>query len=92
MITNTRYEKGGTVDSSGFWTRKTFVKSPDDLKITISKKYDRKPDLLAFDLYENPGLMWFVLQYNDIVNPYAEFVEGANITLPSPNRFNSGNL
>jgi hypothetical protein len=90
--TNSRYIKGGSVDETGFWSRSIFVKSPDDLNITISKKYARKPELLAYDLYGSAGLMWFVLQYNDIINPYLEFVEGKAITLPTPIRFNAGML
>lgn len=85
-----RYKKGGTTDSTGFWTGKTFTKSYDDLKITISKKYHRRPDSLAEDIYGSSEVMWFILQYNDMIDVYTEFVEGTVITLPTPIRFVAG--
>lgn len=85
-----RLTKGGKTDSSGFWTRLSYTKSYDDLQITISKKYHRRPDLLANDIYGTAEVMWFVLQYNDMVDVYSEFVEGTNIILPTPIRFVAG--
>lgn len=88
MNSYSRHEKGGTLDN-GFWKRTNFSKSLDDLKITISSKYVKRPDLVAYDLYGRPDLMWFVLQYNDILN-INEFVLNKQITLPSPSRFSMG--
>lgn len=85
-----RYTKGGKVDSSGFWSRTIFTKSYDDLTITISKKYHRRPHLLADDIYGTSEVMWFVLQYNDIIDVQTEFVEGRVITLPTVTRFVAG--
>lgn len=89
-----RYEKGGKTDYVGnqttWWERKTFTKTQDDLKITIDKKYHKRPDRLAFDLYGTAAFNWFVLQYNNILDTDKEFVEGKQITLPTANRFKSG--
>jgi hypothetical protein len=85
-----RSTKGGTTDSTSFWTRKTFTKSYDDLTVTISKKYHRRPDLMANDIYGTSEVMWFILQYNDIVDVYDEFIEGVVLTIPSPMRFTEG--
>jgi hypothetical protein len=90
MSDYSRYVKGGVV-TNGFWKRTNFTKSLDDLKITISSKYVKRPDLLAYDLYGRPDLMWFVLQYNDILN-INEFILHKQITLPSPSRFSMGML
>ena len=90
MNSYSRREKGGIV-TDGFWKKTIFTKSMDDLKITISAKYVKRPDLVAYDLYGRPDLMWFVLQYNDILN-INEFVLNKQITLPSPSRFSMGML
>lgn len=85
-----RYTKGGKKDSTGFWTRTVFSKSYDDIKVTISKKYHRRPHLLASDIYGTSEVMWFVLQYNDIIDVHTEFVEGRELTLPTVTRFVAG--
>lgn len=85
-----RSTKGGSTDSAGFWTRKPFAKSYDDLSVTITKKYHRRPDLLANDIYGTAEVMWFILQYNDMVDVYSEFTEGKVLTLPTPIRFVAG--
>lgn len=87
-----RSAKGGTTDSTGFWTRKIFTKSYDDLTVPITKKYHRRPDLMATDIYGSSEVMWFILQYNDIIDVYAEFTEGKVLTLPTPIRFVAGML
>ena len=84
-----RYQKGGMVDDSGFWTRFNFKKSHDDMTIKISKPYVNRPDKIANDIYGNPNLAWFVMQYNDILS-IDELAFGNSISLPSPNRFNLG--
>lgn len=85
-----RYTKGGKVDSTGFWTRSIFIKSYDDISITISKKYHRRPHLLASDIYGSSELSWFILQYNNIIDVHTEFVEGVELTLPTATRFTAG--
>lgn len=84
-----RHLKGGKLDEYGFFERKIFKKTLDDMKITISKHYHKRPDKLAYDIYGNQGLIWFVLQYNDMLS-IDEFVEGSKIELPSPKNLNSG--
>lgn len=88
-----RYAKGGTSEVSGdrikYWERKIFQTSPTDIPFTITSRYNLRPDLLAADLYGKDSLMWFVLQYNNIVDPVTEFVEGAQIVLPTRKRLYS---
>ena len=64
---NTDQMEGAVREKLGNTTA-LITKAIDDLKITISAKYVKRPDLLAYDLYGRPDLMWFVLQYNDILN------------------------
>lgn len=85
-----RYTKGGTVEQFdnrlGFWERKNFTDSPTDTLITLTPKYDQRPDLLAFDAYGKSSYAWVILQYNNILDPVGEFVVGAKIRLPSAQR------
>jgi hypothetical protein len=85
-----RYLKGGQTvilrDRIGWWERKIFEKSIDDVQLIIGSQYHTKPHLVAYDIYGKPDLMWFVLQYNNIIDVTTEFVEGVTITLPLPSR------
>jgi len=82
-----RYSVGGTTTINGnniaWWERNTFATSPDDVPITIVRKYSRRPELMAFDVYGRASLQWFILQYNNILDVNTEFVEGTTIMLPT---------
>ena len=90
QIRNSRYSQGGTVDVDGnrlgWWERIVFQKSPLDVTLTITKKYARRPDLLAIDMYGKANLQWFVLQFNNISDINEDFIEGKVITLPTKSR------
>jgi hypothetical protein len=45
--------------------------------------YDRRPDLLAYDVYGRADFEWVILQYNNIVDVNEEFVTGATIIMPN---------
>lgn len=85
-----RFLEGGTAEYRGgrlgFWERKIFPRHPSDIPFTVVSKYARRPDLLAFDLYGKASLQWVILQYNHISDLNIEFVEGANIVLPTKAR------
>jgi hypothetical protein len=85
-----RYQKGGTseVVNGGirWWERRIYKKSPTDIKYTIPRRYQHRPDLLAYDLYGKASMQWFILQYNTIIDIMDEFVEGAEIYLPTTAR------
>ena len=89
-VTNGRYLQGGvtTVNGNrlGWWERKIFAKSLMDIPFTLIRKYDRRPDILALDMYGKSNLMWFILQYNNISDVNVEFVAGAVIMLPTKGR------
>lgn len=85
-----RYRQGGKstehVDRLGWWERKLFPKHTSDVSFVLPAKYAANPGMLAYDVYGNANLEWLVLQYNNIINPHTEFVEGVTITLPTVNR------
>lgn len=89
-ISYSRYNKGGTTENYsnriGWWDRKIFSPARDDITLLITTKYNKRPDLVAYDVYGNPQYMWVVLQYNNILDINTEFIIGKTIKLPSINR------
>jgi|TARA_B110000503_G_scaffold33660_1_gene54668 hypothetical protein len=59
-------------------------KQSDDLLFPINQTYQYRPDLLAFDLYENGGLWWVFYQRNPntLTKPPLDFVIGTSIYVP----------
>lgn len=53
-------------------------------EITISPRYHRRPDLLAYDLYGESSIWWIFTLYNrDIIrDPLFDFVSGITIVVP----------
>lgn len=56
----------------------------DDILFEITKTYEYRPDLLAYDLYNDVNLWWvFIVRNKDILNDSIfEFVPGLKIYLP----------
>jgi hypothetical protein len=87
-----RLLKGGTVDvfekKLGWWERKSDIEKNqvDDIVFKITPKYENRPDLVAYDIYNRPDLEWIVLMYNNIIDINEEFITGKTIFLPSVDR------
>lgn len=56
----------------------------DDVVYTITKTYEHRPDLLAYDLYGDAGLWWVfsVRNPNAIQDPIFDMRAGTQIQLP----------
>ncbi len=83
-----RYTSGGKVykDAKGnviYWERTKIPVDFDDIPYTIAAKYDRAPDLLAYDMYGSTSYEWLILQFNNIIDVEEQFRIGMKITLPS---------
>lgn len=63
---------------------RSFPKDADDQPFKITETYQYRPDMLAFDLYDNSGLWWVFYQRNPntLVAPPWDFVAGTTIYLP----------
>lgn len=89
-LKESRYVQGGTTDRYtnrlDWWERKIIPQADSDMVITISPRQDRRPDLVAADIYGKPGLAWLVLQFNNIVDIETEFTTGKEIRLPTMRR------
>jgi len=59
-------------------------KEDDDLTFTINTTYQYRPDMLAYDLYQNAALWWVFYQRNPntLTAPPLDFVVGVQIFLP----------
>jgi hypothetical protein len=55
-----------------------------DFLYTIESQYTHRPDLLAFDLYNDAALWWVFTQRNlDVIqDPIFDFVPGVQIYIP----------
>jgi hypothetical protein len=63
---------------------RSFPFQPDDVVYTIDRAYQYRPDLLAFDLYQDAAL-WWVFQMrnpNVITDPIGDFLAGISIRIP----------
>jgi hypothetical protein len=59
-------------------------KQTDDVLFKINATYQYRPDLLAFDLYDNAGLWWVFYQRNPntLTKPPLDFVADTQIYVP----------
>lgn len=55
--------------------------------LTLDQKYNRRPDLLAFDLYGDAKLWWLFVLFNrnQIIDPINDFQTGLQILIPNRN-------
>lgn len=53
-------------------------------EFVITQKYDRRPDLLAYELYGEAKFWWLFVLYNKnaIVDPINDFTTGKRILVP----------
>ena len=64
---------------------RSIPKLDSDVEFTITQTYNMRPDLLAFDLYEDSELWWVFAQRNPDVlkNPLIDFSVGTVIYIPT---------
>ena len=56
----------------------------NDTQITLTSQYKHRPDLLAFDIYQNEQLWWvFAMRNKDIIrDPIYDMIPGIKIFIP----------
>jgi len=72
-------------------TLRTIPTSDDDFKYVIENQYRHRPDLLAFDLYQDAKLWWVFAQRNRSIlkDPIYDFSPGTTIFCPSKANINA---
>jgi len=85
-----RYSSGGVTEVSDnrleWWERNVFTSDGEDSLYTVDQRTQGRLDLIAAMFLGEPRLWWVIAQYNKILDPYAEIVEGAKIYIPSSER------
>jgi hypothetical protein len=63
----------------------------DDILFTVTQQYTYRPDLLAYDLYNNVNLWWvFAVRNKNIIrDPVYDMVAGQKIYLPKITTINN---
>lgn len=66
-------------------TNRPIPKNSDDQIMLINQTYQYRPDLLAYDLYNNSALWWVFYQRNPntLTAPPLDFKAGTQIYLPN---------
>ena len=66
------------------WTYRDIPAQTDDVLFEISSKYQNRPDLLAFDLYDDVNLWWVFAVRNPAIlrDPVYDLNAGIQIYLP----------
>lgn len=76
-----------TVETNGYLDVMEFRDIPaetDDILFEVLSKYQYRPDLLAYDLYDDVGLWWVFAMRNPsiIKDPVYDLKAGVNIYIP----------
>lgn len=94
-FSKSRYNKGVSVISHKGHNITTSVGSDMDSLIenigsnftfqvgTIPAEHDCRPDLTSYIFYDTVSYWWFLLQYNNINDPFEGFEAGTNIKIPN---------
>ena len=71
-------------DHLGYFKIRPIPSQPDDFLYTVEPQYNHRPDLLAYDLYNDPKLWWVFAQRNmDVIkDPVYDIQAGTKIYLP----------
>jgi len=82
--TSPYYETGYSQFFLDVMVNRPIPKEPDDISFTINSTYQYRPDLLAYDLYDNSTLWWVFYQRNPntLQAPPLDFKVGTTIFLP----------
>jgi hypothetical protein len=78
------YETGITQFYLDVMVDRPIPKETDDNLFQITQVYQYRPDLLAFDLYDDAGLWWVFYQRNPntLIAPPWDFATGVEIYIP----------
>lgn len=78
------YETGYTQFYLDVMVDRPIPKETDDNLFQITQVYQYRPDLLAFDLYDDAGLWWVFYQRNPntLIAPPWDFAVGVEIYIP----------
>jgi hypothetical protein len=93
QVRTSRYVSGGVteVNSSAleWWERSTIPIGSDDITYVVEKKFEGRLDLIAAMFLGEPRYWWVIAQYNNVLDPHDEIIEGNILYIPSQTRVSS---
>lgn len=90
-LNRSRYVYGGTTEISDkleWWERNKIARDSTDIVYTIESSYTGRADLIAAIFYGESHLWWLICQYNNILDPFSELIQGRILLIPSKDRLN----
>jgi hypothetical protein len=63
------------------YIRPIYTRTGDEKVMLISKGYEYRPDLVAYDVYKMPEAWWWIMEFNGMKD-IMEFKAGVTIMLP----------
>lgn len=87
-----RYTSGGTTEVNSnntaieWWERTVLESSSSDTSYQIERKFEGRLDQIAALFLGESRYWWVLAQYNAVLDPQAEIIEGAIIYIPSKER------
>jgi len=84
VATSPYYQTGYSQFFLDVMVNRPIPKETDDNLFQITQVYQYRPDLLAFDLYDDAGLWWVFYQRNPntLIAPPWDFATGVEIYIP----------
>ena len=83
-ITSPYYTSNQTLGYLDIWSYRDIPAESDDVLFEVSSRYQNRPDLLAFDLYDDVNLWWVFAVRNPSIlrDPIYDLTAGIQIYLP----------
>jgi len=89
-VVKSRYVSGGTTEvgekALEWWERDVLTAAEDDGKYVVERKFAGRLDLIAALFLGESRYWWILAQYNSILDPFDEVIEGSTIYIPSQAR------
>ena len=83
---SSRYVSGGITEKSDlgleWWERTKFTPSQDDAFYAVERKFNGNLRLISALFYGTDIYWWVIGQYNNILDPFSEVVEGVILRIP----------
>ena len=58
------------------------MSSKPNFQGSVPRMYENRPDLISEVFFDTPGYWWYIMQYNNIVDPFEELSAGVPLLIP----------
>jgi hypothetical protein len=90
LVRSSRYVSGGETEVNTtaleWWERAVFPLNSDDQIYVVEKRFVGRLDQIAAMFVTEPRYWWVIAQYNNILDPYSDVVEGLVLRIPTADR------